>query len=177
MKLKIILAVFLFLIAACTEEDGTIGNSSGNDNSGSEAAARVTHIRDGDTIEVEIDGEEYAVRYIGINTPEIAHSADESDQPCGADSTAANRALVEGQYVRLEKDVSETDQYGRLLRYVYVGDVFVNEQLVREGWAESAKYNPDTREFDNFRSLEQAAASAGRGCHPTGVFDDGNYER
>ena len=176
MKLKIILAIILLLIAACTEEDGSTGNGS-SDNSGGEAAARVTHIRDGDTIEVDIDGKEYAVRYIGINTPEIAHNDDETDQPCGADSTAANRALVEGQIVRLEKDVSETDQYGRLLRYVYVGDVFVNEQLVREGWAESAKYNPDTREFDNFRSLEQAAANAGIGCHPTGIFDDGNYER
>jgi endonuclease YncB( thermonuclease family) len=79
--------------------------------------------------------------------------------------------------VRLERDTSETDRYDRLLRFVYVGDTFVNETLVREGWAEAVLYLPDRAQFSNFSALEREAARAGRGCHPTGIFDDGNNER
>lgn len=69
---------------------------------------------DGDTIDVLIDGQEYCVRYIGIDTPEVCGGAD-----CyGPEASQANRDLVEDQTVALEKDVSETDQFDRLLRYV-----------------------------------------------------------
>ena len=71
----------------------------------------------------------------------------------------------------LVRDVSETDSYGRLLRYVYVGDVFVNAEMVAGGYAESRAYPPDTRQQMYLDSLERAAKAAGRGCHPTGVFD------
>ena len=164
MKFTRSLLIVLLILTACSL-DNNESNSSRD-----ESSARVVHIRDGDTIEVEIDGEVYAVRYIGINTPE-------SDQSCFQDATEANRRMVEGQIVSLEKDVSDTDQYGRLLRYVYVGDAFVNAELVRQGWAESSKWEPDTRYFENFRSLEQQAQAANLGCHPTGIFDDGSYER
>jgi micrococcal nuclease len=132
--------------------------------------ATVVRVVDGDTIRVLIDGREEAVRYIGINTPE-------RDEVCYREATDANRALVEGQQVRLVKDRSERDRFDRLLRYVYVGDVFVNALLVQDGWADVARYEPDTREFENFRALEIAAASARRGCHPTGIFDDATYAR
>lgn len=127
-------------------------------------SARVINIIDGDTIDVLIDGVEYRVRYIGVNTPE-------RDEVCYQDATDANAALVEGQTVTLVMDVSETDRYGRLLRYIYVGDVFVNEALVRDGWAESRRYPPDTAHYDELEALEAAARSANLGCHPTGVFD------
>ncbi|MEA2016532.1 MAG: thermonuclease family protein [Actinomycetota bacterium] len=71
---------------------------------------------DGDTIELE-NGD--IVRYIGINTPE-------TDEFYGDIATSKNSDLVLNKTLRLEKDVSETDKYGRLLRYVYVGDIFVN---------------------------------------------------
>ncbi|NIM05287.1 MAG: hypothetical protein GTN65_06650, partial [Armatimonadetes bacterium] len=63
----------------------------------------------------------------------------------GAEAWQANRELVEGKEVRLERDVSETDRYGRLLRYVYVDDVLVNAELVKKGLAEVRSYPPDTR--------------------------------
>jgi endonuclease YncB( thermonuclease family) len=107
---------------------------------------------------------------VGVNTPE-------RDEPCSAEATAANAALVQGQSVRLVRDVSETDRYGRLLRYVYVGDRLVNAELVAQGYAEVVSYPPDTALFDYFRDLEVQAASAGLGCHPTGIFNDGTYER
>jgi len=135
--------------------------------------ARVTRVTDGDTIRVEINGQTEDVRYIGVNTPE-------RDEPCyGRDggATGANAALVEGQMVRLVSDVSDRDRFGRLLRYVYVGDTFVNAELVREGWAEATRYEPDTANFDLFVDLERDAEQAGLGCHPTGIFDDGTFNR
>jgi micrococcal nuclease len=110
------------------------------------------------------------VRYIGINTPE-------SNEPCYAEATAADSLFVSGKTVRLVKDVSETDVYGRLLRYVYVGDLFVNAAMVEQGYAEAVSYPPDTAHYDEFLQLEKEAAAANRGCHPTGIFNDGSYTR
>lgn len=132
--------------------------------------ARVTQIVDGDTIEVQMDGVGYRVRYVGVNTPE-------RDETCYSDATAANTALVRGQTVRMIRDQSNTDQYGRLLRYIFVDDRFVNAELVANGWAEAVEYNPDRRYTANFRILEAEARAAGRGCHPTGIFDDGSDTR
>jgi len=132
--------------------------------------AQVTRVIDGDTIDVEIDGVEYRVRYVGVNTPE-------RDEPCYGDAVRANEALVEGRTVRLVQDTSDEDRFGRLLRYIYVGDVFVNESLVRDGYAEVVLYQPDDGFYDEFLDLEQAAARNNIGCHPTGIFDDGNDQR
>jgi micrococcal nuclease len=128
-------------------------------------SARVINIIDGDTVDVLIEGVEYRVRYIGINTPE-------RDEVCYADATNANAALVEGQTVTLVRDVSETDRYDRLLRYIYLADgTFVNASLVRDGYAEAVQYPPDTANADLFNDLEREARAADRGCHPTGIFD------
>jgi len=75
----------------------------------------------------------------------------------------ANRQMVEGKEVRLEKDVSETDKYDRLLRYVYVNDTLVNAELVKLGLAEAKAYPPDTRYQDYLEKLEKQAKSAGKG--------------
>jgi micrococcal nuclease len=117
---------------------------------------------DGDTIEVEIEGESYKVRYIGIDTPELHHPT----KPVGYYAQEAyekNRELVEGKTVFLEKDVSETDRYGRLLRYVYVGDVFVNAYLVQHGYAQVSTYPPDVKYQERFLELQREAREAGRG--------------
>jgi len=118
--------------------------------------ARVTQVIDGDTIVVEGD---YRVRYIGINAPEV------HPQPktYGIEARQANRRLVEGKTVRLERDVSETDQYGRLLRYVYVDSIFVNAELVREGLARAKAYPPDTKYQDYLEQMEAEAREANRG--------------
>jgi endonuclease YncB( thermonuclease family) len=130
----------------------------------------VVRIIDGDTIDVRQGEVTYRVRYIGINTPE-------DDETCYQEAANANRTLVEGQQVRLERDESNTDRFGRLLRYVYVGDLHVNEVLVREGWAEAVLYPPDDGFYTQFLALERAAANVNVGCHPTGIFNDGSYTR
>jgi micrococcal nuclease len=125
---------------------------------------------DGDTIDVEIDGEEFRVRYVGVNTPE-------RDEPCYWEAWQANRRLVEGQIVTLVRDVSETDRYGRLLRYVYLGGLPINETLVREGYAEVVVYGDDDRFAASFQELEEAASRRNLNCHATGIFNDGSYVR
>jgi len=119
--------------------------------------AQVARVIDGDTIEVSIAGQVFPVRYIGMNTPETG-------QPCAGDATNYNSQLVMGKTVTLVKDVSETDQYDRLLRYVYVGDLFVNAELVRQGYANAFTYPPDVAFADLFVQLEAEARAAGRGC-------------
>jgi micrococcal nuclease len=134
--------------------------------------ATVVRVIDGDTIDVRMAGQagDVRVRYVGVNTPE-------RDEPCYQEATNANRMLVQDQTVTLVRDQSDTDRFGRLLRYIYVGDTFVNAQLVEQGFAEAVLYEPDDAHFSQFRELESAARAANRGCHPTGIFDDGTDTR
>jgi endonuclease YncB( thermonuclease family) len=119
--------------------------------------AEVVRITDGDTIEVRIAGQLYPLRYIGIDTPETG-------QPFAAEATARNRELVAGKILYLQKDVSETDQYNRLLRYAYLADgTFVNLELVRQGYALAVTYPPDVQQDEVLRQAQQEATNTGRG--------------
>jgi micrococcal nuclease len=115
--------------------------------------ALVTNVIDGDTIDVEVDGKIYKVRYIGMDTPEM------SDIPETNGKEAANKniELVFGKKVMMYKDVSETDRFDRLLRYVMVEDVFVNDELVRSGFAKASSYPPDSACDSLFAEAEQEA--------------------
>lgn len=124
--------------------------------------ATVVRVIDGDTIEVDIEGRLCKVRYIGIDTPETVHPT-RGEEPYGKEACAKNKELVEDRIVELEKDVSETDKYGRLLRYVYVNGLFVNAELVRLGYAQVATYPPDVKYQDLFLQLQREAWEAGRG--------------
>jgi micrococcal nuclease len=117
---------------------------------------------DGDTIDVSIAGQNATVRYIGVDTPETV----DPRQPVGCyghEASAFNKMLVEGENVELEKDVSETDRFGRLLRYVFVDGQMVNEMLVRDGYAVVGTYPPDVKFQERFLMLQREAREAGRG--------------
>jgi micrococcal nuclease len=115
---------------------------------------------DGDTIELD-NGEK--VRYIGINTPESVDPR-RSVECFGKEASEFNKNLVEGKSVALERDISDRDRYGRLLRFVYLEDgTFVNEILVWEGYASVMTYPPDVSKQDIFREAEQEARSEKRG--------------
>jgi len=118
--------------------------------------ASVSEVVDGDTIGVTVNGQSYRLRYIGVDSPEPG-------EPRGIEAQRANTELVLGQTVLLEKDVSDTDRYGRLLRYVWIGDMMVNAELVRIGWARAQAYPPDTRYHELFVQLERQARDAQRG--------------
>jgi micrococcal nuclease len=129
--------------------------------------AKVKRVIDGDTVELE-NGEK--LRYIGIDTPET-HNADEC---YGEEATSKNKELVEGKKVYLEKDVSETDQYGRLLRYVWINGEMINEKLVKQGYAKASTYPPDVKYQDKFRNAEKEAREKEKGlwgevCQPKEV--------
>ena len=123
--------LFLFLILA-------VGCSRG--------VIKVEKVIDGDTILLK-NGER--VRYIGIDTPETVHPTKPVEY-YGKEATQANRRLVENKVVRLEFDVQTRDKYGRLLAYVWVvhhgvDSIFVNAELVRQGYAKVSTYPPDRK--------------------------------
>ncbi len=117
---------------------------------------------DGDTIDVVIEGQEFRVRYIGVDTPETVDPR-RPVQCFGREASERNRQLVEGRTVGLEKDVSETDDFGRLLRYVWLNGRIVNAALAEEGYALASTYPPDVKYADLFASLQASAREAGRG--------------
>lgn len=119
----------------------------------------VTRVIDGDTIEIE-GGER--VRYIGIDAPETVHPS-ELIGCFGKEASNKNKELVEGKNVRLEKDISEVDKYGRLLRYVWVDDILINDYLVRQGYAYAYTYPPDVKYSEQFVEAQQEAKENNRG--------------
>jgi micrococcal nuclease len=121
--------------------------------------ARVVAVLDGDTI--VIDGGE-KVRYAGLNTPET-HHPDKLPEYCGQEAFEANRRLVAGKTVRLEFEERRRDKYGRLLAYVYVDSLFVNAELIRQGFAQVITYKDNQRHHDDFARLQQDAIAARRG--------------
>lgn len=94
--------------------------------------ATVVEIYTGDSILVEVNGTEYGVRYIGIDDGDSQQALE------------ANRALIENQQIVLVRDVSDVDEYGRFLRYVMVGDTFVNLRLLQQGLVGVSPEAPDT---------------------------------
>lgn len=136
-------------------DSATVGAGAGD----SVSEYVVARVVDGDTV-VLSNGER--VRYIGIDTPEMTD--DRAEVRCFAKVAAAKNAdFVLGKPVRLVKDVNETDRYGRLVRYVYQGDLFVNLELVREGFASAYRYPPDVAHAEEFAAAEREARAAKRG--------------
>jgi len=140
-KFLAIIVFLLLLICGCSSPPDT---------------ALVIQVIDGDTIVIKGG---YRVRYIGIDTPEIHPEL----EAYGLEALQANRELVEGRIVRLERDISETDRHGRLLRYVYVDGIFVNAELVRQGLAQAKAYPPDIKYQDYLDELEAEAKHFDRG--------------
>jgi micrococcal nuclease len=130
--------------------------------------AQVVRVVDGDTLIVALDGAEARLRLIGMDTPETVHPT-KPVQCFGAEATAKTREILNGvgNRVWLEKDVSETDRYGRLLRYVWLGpdpsSPMLNEVLVQEGYAQVSTFPPDVKYYARFLAADRAARAANRG--------------
>lgn len=118
----------------------------------------VVNVIDGDTIELD-DGRH--VRYLGIDTPEAG-------EYFATEATAKNRDLVVGKIVELQSGKIGKDEYGRLLRYVYVNGIFVNAELVAQGYAEAYIFDPDDRYSQILVQLEQYAKMRQRGLWAEG---------
>jgi micrococcal nuclease len=143
--------------------------------------ARVTRVVDGDTIEVTITrrvegpgaggariGHGYDVRLLGIDTPESV-DPDSPVECYGPEASAAAEALLLGQTVRLVADAEEVDQYGRLLRYVYVGEEMADARLVVNGYARAYPYPPNVRHDALLDALMLHARASDRGLWDEGA--------
>lgn len=172
-----VLLAFLLLLAGCGETSSSTSDTSASsaaptatsaddepDDGG--AGATVVEVVDGDTVDVELDGEPETVRLIGINTPERGEClAEEASQRL--------QELVARAEVELVADESDRDQYGRLLRYVEVDGLDVGAELVRSGLALARRYPPDTARADEYDDLQQDAADAGAGMWAADACGDG----
>lgn len=120
---------------------------------------KVSRVIDGDTFEIQGG---IKVRLIGIDTPEMKNKNKTVD--CfAAEAKRKMETLVGGKEVVLIKDISETDKYGRLLRYVYLGDEMVNDTLVKEGYAKISTFPPDVKFKDQFLASERWARDSKSG--------------
>jgi len=172
MRVIVILAIFLFGFGATILSSfqtkptvykiPSITHEAANSTTSQDSAleqATISRVIDGDTVELS-DGRH--VRYIGMDTPETVDPR-KPIECFGRQASEENKGLVEGRTVRLEKDVSETDKYGRLLRYVYIGDVMVNDYLVRQGFAHVSTFPPDVKFTSEFVAAEKEARENNRG--------------
>lgn len=123
----------------------------------------VTRIVDGDTVEATIGGVPQTIRYLGVDTPE-SKKPNTPVQCYALEATEVNRALVLGQTVLLERDRTNYDRYGRMLRYVYLADGrMVNEELVKAGAGFAKRYKPDTKHAVKLETAQRAAQTAKAG--------------
>jgi micrococcal nuclease len=146
------------------------GMNGGSDEPSGPLSARVTHVVDGDTIDVELaDGSDETVRYIGIDTPETV-KPDTPVQCGGPRAHEVNERLVGGRTVTLHFDAERRDVYGRLLAYVYLPParpggrpLFVNAELARRGLARTLTIPPNDSFAPLFARLAGRAGALGRG--------------
>ena len=151
--------------------------------------ATVTRHVDGDTVYVRLDGQEYKLRLIGVNTPETKHPQ-KGVEYYGKEASNFTKSKLLGKTVYLEKDVSETDKYGRLLRYIWlepptkltkeeIKTKMFNAILVANGYAQVATYPPDVKYQDYFLEFEREARSKniglwGKPDEPTSAAKSGS---
>lgn len=131
-KILLLFLLSIILLQACHKADNV---------------AQVVEVIDGDTILIDSG---YLVRYIGIDAPE-------KDDFAYYNATVMNEKLVLGKKVILERDVSDKDRYGRLLRYVFIDNTFVNAELVKSGFAFAQAYPPDIKYQVFLEALENEA--------------------
>jgi micrococcal nuclease len=133
---------------------------------------RVVRVVDGDTIDVEIMGKQESVRLIGIDAPESQYSY-EPEECYGTEATQYVRALLSEREVHLVSDNTQTDRdsYGRLLRYVWRDDgIFVNEQVIAEGYAREYTFKKKYQYQEQFRVSQADAQDGNKGLWGAGCI-------
>lgn len=154
----VVLAAASGLAAACASPAPGSGPPADGD-------GVVTHIVDGDTLDVDIGGTEERIRLIGVDTPETV-APNRPVQCYGTEASAFLASLVpEGTPVRLERDAVARDRYGRLLAYVYRAedDLLVNLALVAQGYADAVTYGDNEALYPELVAAEAEARDGGRG--------------
>ena len=139
-----------------------------------EGLYEVLRVVDGDTIEIDYNGEKEKVRLIGVDTPESVHPDAEKNTDYGKTAAEFTTEKLEGQLVSLEFDVEQRDKYGRLLAYVYLDGQMFNSLLLEEGHAMVSTYPPNVKYADLFLEQQQEAREAGVGLWAD-ILTSGEY--
>lgn len=136
----------------------------------SSASAQVIKVVDGDTITVLVDGKKETVRLIGIDTPEVVDPR-KLVQCFGKEASEKTKQLLTDKQVMLVDDQSQgnRDKYNRLLRYVFLGNVNINQQLLEEGYAHEYTYRLPYAYQSEFMSAERNAREGKKGLWADGV--------
>ena len=131
--------------------------------------AYIIKVLDGDTVRVRLqNGRIKKVRLIGINSPE------KGKEKYADEAWLYAKKLMLNKYVYLEKDISDTDQYGRLLRYIWlkqvdkkdlknIGVYNVSAIMLKNGYARCYTFKPDIKYLDEFKKIEKRAKRKNRG--------------
>lgn len=124
-------------------------------------------IVDGDTLVVSKEGQEYKVRFIGMDTPESVNSDESKNNEYGTMASEHTKILLKDvTTLYLSYDVQETDQYGRTLAYVWLTDTtenpkdnMLNAIILRDGYAVDKVYEPNKSYADTFKTICNEAVS------------------
>lgn len=143
-----------YLSAAQTESETEIQE---NQITSDDILYEVVRVVDGDTFVVNYNGENEKVRLIGVDTPESVHPDEEKNTEFGDTVSSYSKEMLTGKQVKLEFDVDERDQYGRLLAYVYIDGQMYNKLLLQKGYAKLATYPPNVKYVDDFKALQAEA--------------------
>ncbi|MDX5474885.1 MAG: thermonuclease family protein [Bacillaceae bacterium] len=172
---------FSLLLSGCIAEEFIINsenfesafNKQNNEQEFNRVTVPITSVIDGDTIRVKFEGKEERVRFLLIDTPEMNHGNDEEPQPFGQDATDFVKDMLKAGEVELELDINERDRYGRILAYLYVDGVNVQEELLRNGLARVAYvFPPNTRYVDEYKAIQQEAQA-----NEMGIWSVENYSQ
>lgn len=132
--------------------------------------AQVTHVVDGDTIDIIFNCKKERVRLIGINTPETVDPR-RPVQCFGKEASDKTKSLLSGATVRIETDPTqnERDKYGRLLAYIFLDDVNINKKLIEDGYAYEYTYGKAYKYKKEFKAVQTDAKEQKRGLWADGV--------
>lgn len=150
------LVVLFLLVAGCTRTAAPPSDPG---------AATVVDVVDGDTVVVDIGGQQETLRLIGVDTPETV-DPDQPPECFGAEASAHTKDLLpEGTEVRLTRDLEARDRYDRLLVYIARADdgLFVNLDLVAGGWADDYPFPPNVAHERDFALAVAQARAEGLG--------------
>lgn len=179
-KIKIIKLVILIIFITVSVILGAVENKNRGKNQGENVSKNtvekedieekpgdelydVLKVVDGDTIQIRFNGKKERLRLIGIDTPESVHPDETKNTENGKKASEYAKSLLEGKKVKLEFDVEERDQYGRLLAYVYVDEIMINKKLIEDGYAQLETVPPNVKYVEDFKALLKEAKQAKRG--------------
>lgn len=171
-----LITVLLTALIAVAQQQGWLGETMQENQPGYYS---VTRFVDGDTVQIDMNGKDEKIRFVGVDTPET-HKPNSPVQCYGPAASAFLKNTIGDKPLRLESDPKSTnrDRYNRLLRYVYLPDgTLLNKLIIEKGYGFYYPYFPFSKsaEFDAAQQTAQASkAGLWRNCTPTKT-DRGGY--